>query len=259
LVMYIVPAVNESLAEAVPDPDLATVNVVEPHPLLETDESVPRVKDGKTTSTVSDTFITTFRVNENETEEAVAVEGVAIVSWLEVTIGVGCTMAGDVTTGVMAVSATIDWIVTAVLELRSAFCAYLGVVTPVRMLTAHMVSAAKSAVAVVYVMVAVDVSEFVGATVKVDEPHPNVDGVANVPSTKLGMTTAIVSPIFNTPLRPNVRMKADWVAVRDSTRSIARVVKADVTTAVEESIVVATIFVALLRVNAAVRVLRSAA
>jgi hypothetical protein len=247
------------LAEAVPDPDLATVNVVEPHPLSETDESVPRVKDGKTTSTVSDTFITTFKVNENEMEEAVAVVGLAIVSWLDATNGVGCTMAGDVTTGVMAVSATIDWMVTAVLELRSAFSAYLGVVTPVRMLTVHMVSAAKSAVAVVYVMVAVDESEYVGATVKVDEPHPDVVGVANVPKTKLGMTTAIVFPTFNKPLRANVRIKPDSVAVCASTRSIARVVKADVTTAVEESIEVATTFVALLRVNAAVRVLRSAA
>ena len=71
------------------------------------------------------------------------------------------TIAGDVTTGVTAVSATKDWVASAVLVLRSALCTNLGVVTPVGMLTAHMVLATKFAVAAVYVMVAVEESEFV--------------------------------------------------------------------------------------------------
>lgn len=71
--------VKMMLAEAVPEPDIAAVNVVDPQPLGDTEREFDIVKLGSLRVMVSDMLRATLRANNNETAEAAPVTGLAIV------------------------------------------------------------------------------------------------------------------------------------------------------------------------------------
>jgi hypothetical protein len=99
-----VATVSVMVAVAVPEFDLAAVNVVLPHPLADGVASVPNVKVGNTSTILSLTAKTAFSVaNVNEICVVPDVTGFAIVNALCLNAGVGATTAVD---AVIAVAAT---------------------------------------------------------------------------------------------------------------------------------------------------------
>jgi hypothetical protein len=196
-----VAAVRVTVAVAVPEFDLATVNVVVPHPDAEGVASVPRAKFGRIMAIVSDVASSAFKENVKLIGEAAAVTGFDNTSLLNSKIGVATTADSEMLCAAMSscpanVNATVR-------VFRLATCAVGLVVIPVAIVTVQCVSAGRVAVAAVSVRVAVAVPELDLVAANVVEPHPLVEGVANVASTKLGNTRAIASPDSKTTFSEN--------------------------------------------------------
>ena len=86
-------AFNVSVAVAVPVSVLLAVKAVVPHPLTVGAASEPNWKSGSTSAMVSSLGVAVsrgvFRANANETDDAAAVTGLCITSWLCVNAAVG--------------------------------------------------------------------------------------------------------------------------------------------------------------------------
>jgi hypothetical protein len=98
-----VATVSVMVAVAVPEFDLAAVNVVLPHPLADGVASVPNVKVGNTSTILSLTATGALVAKVNATDDVPDVTGFTIVSTLCLNAGVGATTAVD---AVIAVAAT---------------------------------------------------------------------------------------------------------------------------------------------------------
>jgi hypothetical protein len=105
------------VAVAVPEFDLAAVNVVLPHPLADGVASVPNVKVGNTSTILSLTATGALVAKVNATDDVPDVTGFAIVSTLCLNAGVGATTAVD---AVIAVAATFAALAIVTATVRAA-------------------------------------------------------------------------------------------------------------------------------------------
>jgi hypothetical protein len=205
--------VNVIVAPAVSEPATAAVKVVVPHPDLETGGDTERTKLGRTRLTLSATLNTMLREKRKVIEVPAAVTGFAKVSWLSVTAGAGCMIAGEagMATAVMSLAAAI--VTAAVRVARFAGCAKTLVVTPVGILIEHSVLAKRRAVFAVSVIFASAAAEFAVAVSNVVVPHPVVVDVGVPVTVKYGSTITIASFMAMSTLALNSYETDDAVEV----------------------------------------------
>ena len=195
--MSAVPAVKVSVAVAVPESVPATPNVVLPHPSDGSGEegSVPSVKVGSTSAILSACSSGAFSSNENETDDAIHVEGRATMRLLCVSTGSTTAVENSMLPAPMLPDAD-GSDAPAVRAARLAVCVTLLLVTPVATDTVHCSYAFRVAVAAVRVSVASTAPDLVPAAVNVVVPHPLTvtSPLGMVPSkVNVGSTRVMVS------------------------------------------------------------------
>jgi hypothetical protein len=142
---------------------------------------------------VSDIANATFNANKNDTDDAAAVTGFAIVKPVCVKAGVVVATAVDTLIAVAPILAVLAKVNASVRVLLLAVWPTALVVTPVATVTVHSVPAGSVAVAAVNVNVAVAAPVLAAATAKVVLPHPLVVGVERDEKANVGRTIAILS------------------------------------------------------------------
>ena len=250
-----------------PDPDVAAVNVVVPHPLdMVTPDGDAIVNMGSTRAMLSLLVCTSaaFSSKVYATEDGEYVVGSAITSLL--VDSAGATVAVDFVIFTAAMSATFASCSTtaAVRELESAACAVVLVVTPVAIDNEHTLYAGSMAPPADSVSVAVLAPELALATVNVVLPHPLTATAASVPNWNAGSSRAMVSGVAlvsRGEFSANMNVMDDGAAVTGLAITSWLCWKAGVgaVTAVDWAMATAAMSAAAPRVTATVRVFRSAA
>jgi hypothetical protein len=133
-------AVRTTLAAA-PEPNVAAVNAVDPHPLDDGDARVPSVKSGTAKVIVSDVASSAVKANRRETDVIDAVTGVA--NTRELWLITGATMAVEDAIGVAVTSGEFARVRAAVRVFRFPAWGELLVVTPVAIVTSQVENAVK--------------------------------------------------------------------------------------------------------------------
>jgi len=253
-----------NVRDAVAVPLLAddTSNVVVPQPADVGDDNVPNVKLGSTSVILSSKYSWFGNMNVNEIDVAVLASGSAMVSMLVCKMGAMTFVDWLMATGVISVALANT--ASAVRLVRSAFCAPAPVVMPLATVTVHGIYAFNVAAPAWKVSVAPARPEADPDTLKVVEPHPDFDGDARVPNTKVGTTTLTVSPDSRFVLSVNVNEMEDAADVTafeiDSDVWVKYVPPAGADRmAVDLAISVIGMSIAAAKVTATVRVFESAA
>ena len=201
-----------------PDPDVAAVNVVDPHPLvLLTPDGDAMVNVGSTKAILSELLCTSgaFITKVYDTDDGDHVVGSAITSLL--TDSAVATVAVDFVIFTAAIFATLPSfsVTAAVRPLQSDGCASVLVVTPVAIVNEHCWYAGRIAVPADSVSVAVAVPELASATVNVVLPHPLSVTDAREPNWNVGSSSAMVSGVLvsSGELRAKVYVMDDGATV----------------------------------------------
>jgi hypothetical protein len=254
--------VNVRVAVAAPELATVAVKVVVPHPLdVVGDDSDAMLNVGNTNSILSAVpvcSIGAFSSNVYAIADGDHVAGSAIARVLTVSARATTAVDFGIATALMS---SVELNVAAAVRVESSALCAAPVVTPVATVTEHCWYAFSVAVAAASVSVASAVPVPVDVAVNVVLPHPlSVGSVSNVPNTKLGSFSAMVSVAIRGAFSANMNVTDDDAAVTAFSITNLLSWNADVgaTTAGDDVIDTAAIFVASCSVTADVRVFRFA-
>ena len=208
-----VAAVNISVAVDVPDPADEATNVVWPQTYCVSPKegSSPNVKSGSTSDTLSAAFSGAVNSKANEIEDSTNVTGHNIDKLLYVSAGVAILVDDEMPTAAMLDDSDVS-ITWTVREARFAACATELVVTPVAIMTVHIVYGNSVATPVVKVIEGVPVLD--PTAEKVVVPQPLVEADRDATKMKLGRTSFMESvPTAKGTLSANVNEIADGAPV----------------------------------------------
>jgi len=180
----------------VPVLDPTAVNVVVPQPVwvVASEEATPNI--GRTTMMMSLGARGTLIAKEKVIAEGADTTWLATVRRLWTIAGDGSTTALEYMIDEEAMLLASARTTAIVREAKFALCANAHVVTPVFILTSHLVLATRVDVAEVSVTAEVDVPEFDGTTVNTVSPHCTYCDNDELSNVKSGRTSTKVSPTF---------------------------------------------------------------
>jgi len=200
-------------------------------------DRLPNVKSGSTSDTLSAAFSGAVNSKANEMGVAACVTGLPIVKLLYVSVGVAILVDDEMPTAAMLDDSDVS-ITWTVREARFAACATELVVTPVAIMTVHIVYGNSVATPVVKVIEGVPVLD--PTAEKVVVPQPLVEADRDATKMKLGRTSFMESvPTANGTLSANVNEIADGAPVTAFSiinELCCRVGTAGAVTAVDEAI-----------------------